>query len=222
MFALKLFTPPKQPLNVTGENLRVVYPTKIPPSRPYGWGFVGEVQGVWVYVGYMQGMQRVCGYVQDMWSRLRGEYVQYMIWYNMCYMYIMGVWMWYMWYKKMWVHVLCVCKYTWNECMLCICSVLPCTHVVFMAYMLSTCIPWGEDVAGVGVFFLCTPFITYIIVCFPSMFVGGRESLSWGQTLTLCPFTLTTRSHTSLAYTPSSFQSGFQCPLHRTRHSDQA
>lgn len=30
------------------------------------------------------------------------------------------------------------------------------------------------------------------------------------------------RSHASLAYSPSSFPSGFQLPLHRTRASDQA
>lgn len=62
MFALILFTLPKQPLNVTGVNLTVVHPTKIPSSTSLGWGFVGVVQGVWVYMGYVQ-----TGYAKGVW-----------------------------------------------------------------------------------------------------------------------------------------------------------
>lgn len=68
MFALILFTLPKQPLNVTGVNLTVIYPTKIPPSTSLWLGicrgsagclgvygvYAGCTKGVWLCSGYVE------------------------------------------------------------------------------------------------------------------------------------------------------------------------
>lgn len=164
-------------------------------------------------------------------ARAKGEYVLCVlmwykyIWCNVCLVYVVCVCV-YVAYRSGYVSVCCVCVcdvsiYGMSEC--CV-FVLYCACVVFTACVLYVHILWGEDGAGVGIYFLFIPFTTYIIIGLQPIFVEGRDSLPHrGGSLNSIPLQWQySWDYTSLAYSPSSFQSGFQCPLHRTTDYGQA